>query len=84
MSYDKEPIEANVAELKPRMKNITITFKVVEIGEAREVSSRRDMTTHRVADAIVGDSTGIVNSTTSVCGFIPTRRSSISYPISTR
>ncbi|MCK5152566.1 MAG: single-stranded DNA-binding protein [Candidatus Thorarchaeota archaeon] len=60
MSYDKEPIEANVAELKPRMKNITITFKVVEIGEAREVSSRRDMTTHRVADAIVGDSTGIV------------------------
>ncbi len=60
MSYDKEPIEATVAELKPQLKNITITFKVVEIGEAREVSSRRDMTTHRVADAIVGDSTGIV------------------------
>ncbi|MFW9850115.1 MAG: hypothetical protein ACFFF4_13335 [Candidatus Thorarchaeota archaeon] len=60
MSYEREPIEATVAELKPRMKNITITFKVVEIGEEREVSSRRDMTTHRVADAIVGDTTGIV------------------------
>ncbi|MFW9909913.1 MAG: hypothetical protein ACFFEF_15200 [Candidatus Thorarchaeota archaeon] len=60
MTYEREPIEATVAELKPRMKNITITFKVVEIGEEREVSSRQDMTTHRVADAVVGDSTGTV------------------------
>jgi replication factor A1 len=60
MSYDREPIEATIAELRPRMKNITITFKVLEKGEEREVSSRRDMTTHRVLDAIVGDSTGTV------------------------
>ncbi len=60
MSYDREPIEAVVADLKPRMKNITITFKVIEKGEAREVTSRRDNETHRVADAVVGDSTGIV------------------------
>jgi replication factor A1 len=60
MSYEREPIEATVAELRPRMKNITITFKVLEKGEEREVSSRRDMTTHRVLDAIVGDSTGTV------------------------
>jgi replication factor A1 len=61
MGYqEREPIEATVAELKPRMKNITITFKVVEIGEEREVTSRRDNTTHRVADVTVGDSTGIV------------------------
>lgn len=60
MSADMEPIEATVAELKPRMKKITITFKVVSIGEAREVSSRNDGTTHRVADATVGDSTGTV------------------------
>ncbi len=59
-SYEREPIEATIAELKPRMKNITITFKMVEIGEAREVTSRNDGTTHRVADAIVGDSTGTV------------------------
>jgi len=60
MSYDREPIEATVAELKPRMKNVTISFKVIEIGEEREVSSRRDGTTHRVVDVVVGDSTGTV------------------------
>ena len=60
MTYDNPPIEATVADLKPRMKNITITFKIVSIGPEREVSSRRDYTTHRVADALVGDSTGTV------------------------
>ena len=61
MSYEeREPIEATVAELKPRMKNITITFKVVAIGEEREVTSRNDGATHRVADATVGDSTGSI------------------------
>ena len=49
-----------MAELKPRMKNVTITFKVVATGEERAVSSRNDGTSHRVADATVGDSTGIV------------------------
>ncbi len=60
MSYDREPIEATVAELKPRMKNVTISFKVVEMGEEREVTSRNDGATHRVLDAVVGDSTGTV------------------------
>jgi replication factor A1 len=60
MSYESEPIEATVAELRPRMKNISITFKVMEMGEARDVTSRRDDTDHRVLDAIVGDSTGTV------------------------
>ncbi|MFW9964941.1 MAG: single-stranded DNA-binding protein [Candidatus Sifarchaeia archaeon] len=61
MSYEeREPIEATVAELKPRMKNVTISFKVVAIGEEREVTSRSDGATHRVADATVGDSTGVV------------------------
>ena len=60
MSYDREPIEATVAELKPQMKNVTISFKVMEMGEEREVSSRKDGATHRVLDAQVGDSTGTV------------------------
>jgi hypothetical protein len=61
MGYqEREPIEATVAELKPRMKNVTISFKVVAIGEEREVTSRNDGVTHRVADATVGDSTGCV------------------------
>jgi len=59
-NQEREPIEATVAELKPQMKNVTVSFKVMEVGEAREVSSRRDGTTHRVADAVVADSTGTI------------------------
>ncbi len=60
MSYEREPIEATVAELRPQMKNLSITFKVMELGEEREVTSRRDDSTHRIAEAIVGDTTGTV------------------------
>ena len=61
MSYEeREPVLATVSELKPSMKNITITFKVVELGEVREVFSRKDNETHRVLDSRVGDSTGTV------------------------
>ncbi|MFX1330240.1 MAG: hypothetical protein ACFE9W_01670 [Promethearchaeota archaeon] len=62
MSYDdREPIEATVAELKPRMKNVTISFKVLETGEEREVTSRDNGESHRVMDAVVGDSTAVVS-----------------------
>lgn len=55
-----DPVVVTVAELAPSMKNLTVTFKVLEKNEAREVTSRRDGQTHRVADAVVGDSTGTV------------------------
>jgi replication factor A1 len=57
---ESEPVVATINELKPRMKNLTVTFKVVELGEAREVTSRRDGEQHRVLDAVVGDATGTV------------------------
>lgn len=61
MGYEeREPIEATVAELKPRMKNVTVSFKVISIGEEREIEFRKDNSTHRVCDVTVGDSTGIV------------------------
>jgi replication factor A1 len=61
MGYEeREPIEATVAELKPRMKNVTISFKVISIGEQREIESRKDGTSHRVCDITVGDSSGTV------------------------
>ena len=61
MGYEeREPIEATVAELKPRMKNVTISFKVISIGEQREIESRRDGGSHRVCDITVGDASGIV------------------------
>jgi len=52
--------EAKIEELKPRMKRVDITFKVVDKGEVREVTSRRTFDTHKIADAIVGDETGTV------------------------
>jgi replication factor A1 len=42
------------------MKSLNITFKVVEKGEEREVTSRRDNETHRVLDAVAGDPSGTV------------------------
>lgn len=60
MSYEREPVEATVAELRPFMKSLNITFKVLEKGEEREVTSRRDGESHRVVDAVAGDATGTV------------------------
>ncbi len=61
MGYEeREPIEATVAELKPRMKNVTISFKVISMGEEREIESRSDGTSHRVCDITVGDTSGTV------------------------
>ncbi|MBN2228065.1 MAG: hypothetical protein JW779_00610 [Candidatus Thorarchaeota archaeon] len=61
MGYEeREPIEATVAELKPRMKNVTISFKVISMGEEREIESRNDGGSHRVCDITVGDASGTV------------------------
>jgi len=61
MGYEeREPIEATVAELKPRMKNVTISFKVISMGEEREIESRSDGSSHRVCDITVGDNSGTV------------------------
>jgi ssDNA-binding replication factor A large subunit len=61
MSDNKvEPVEATVAELKPGMKSVNITFKVLSTSEERSVESRRDGETYRVLDATVGDSTATI------------------------
>jgi replication factor A1 len=61
MGYqEREPIEAVISELKPRMKSVNISFKVVAKGEVRDVTSRRDGENHRVCDTVVGDSSGKV------------------------
>ena len=52
--------ELKISQLEPRMSDVKVIFKVVERGETREVVSRRDGTTNRVADVIVGDDTGTV------------------------
>jgi ssDNA-binding replication factor A large subunit len=55
-----EPIEATISELKPGMKSVNITFKVMSTGDERTVESRSDSQTHRVLDAQVGDSTATI------------------------
>ncbi|MFW9921624.1 MAG: single-stranded DNA-binding protein [Candidatus Thorarchaeota archaeon] len=55
-----EAIEATIAELKPGMKSVNITFKVMSTSEERSVESRKDGETYRVRDALVGDSTGTI------------------------
>ncbi len=53
-------MERNIDGLKPREKNIDLVFKVVNKGEAREVTSKLSGSTHKVSDVLVGDSTGTV------------------------
>jgi len=61
MSDNKiEAVEATISELKPGMKSVNISFKVMSTGEERTVESRRDGATHRVLDATVGDSTATI------------------------
>jgi replication factor A1 len=60
MSSEPEPVVATVSELKPSMRNISIVFKILEMTEAREVTSREDGKTHKIVDAKVGDKTGTV------------------------
>lgn len=60
MKTDYDPIEMKIADLKPRMKRLKVTFKVIEKGDAREVTIKRDDSNHLIADALVADETGCV------------------------
>jgi len=50
----------SVGDLTPTSRRVNLKVKVVNVGEAREVVSRRDGSTHRVAEALVGDETGSI------------------------
>ncbi len=57
----EEEVEfVKVDTLKPSLRNVNVTVKVVNIGEPRSVTSRRDISVHRVAEALAGDETGCV------------------------
>ncbi|TFG14468.1 single-stranded DNA-binding protein [Candidatus Thorarchaeota archaeon] len=60
MKTDYDPIEMEIAELKPRMKRLKVTFKVLEKSNPREVTIKRDDSNHQIADAVVADETGSV------------------------
>ncbi|OGD46986.1 hypothetical protein A3K70_01150 [Candidatus Bathyarchaeota archaeon RBG_16_48_13] len=53
-------IETKVDRLTPASRQVNLTVKVMSKGEVREITSRRDDTTHRVSDTPVGDETGTI------------------------
>lgn len=52
--------QLKVGNLRPGIKKLELRAKVVEKGETREVTSRRDGSIHRVAEVLIGDETGTV------------------------
>lgn len=57
---DASAEKTKVGDLNSYSRRIYTVVKVMSKTEEREVSSRRDMSTHRVAEALVGDETGTV------------------------
>jgi len=57
---EKEIEFVKVDSLKRIIRNVNVIVKVVDIGEPRSVTSRRDVSVHRVAEALVGDETACV------------------------
>ena len=49
-----------ISELRPGRRNIELRFKVLSVGEKREVMSRLTGEKHDVAEAVVGDETGTI------------------------
>lgn len=49
-----------IGDLSPNSRNVNIIVKAVSKSESRNVTSGRDYSIHRVADALVGDETGTV------------------------
>jgi replication factor A1 len=60
MYEEEESSEAKIGDLRPGMRNVNVDFKVLELGEKREVTSRYDNSPHSVTEAKVADETGNV------------------------
>ncbi len=55
-----EETYVKVDDLKPNLRRLNIIVRVVNLGEPRQIRSRRTGSEHRVAEALVGDETGSV------------------------
>lgn len=50
-----------VDELKPNLRKVNVTVKVVGIGQPRSITFRKNYSVvHRVSEALVGDETGCI------------------------
>lgn|GEM_PF-745137 len=54
-----ETKEVKIADITPSTRKFSVTFKVLNVGEEKQITSRRDGSQHRVADVLVGDETGV-------------------------
>ncbi len=57
---DKEGELVKIGDLNSYSRKVYTVVKVISKTEAREVTSRKDMSTHKVAEALVGDETGSI------------------------
>lgn len=57
---ETSPEFVKVSDLSPRSRRVNLKVKVIEKGDIREVTSSRDGSSHRVAEATVGDETGTI------------------------
>ncbi len=57
---ENQTVENKIGELEPRSRSLNLTAKVISKTPIREIVSRMDGSTHRVAEALVGDSTGSI------------------------
>lgn len=49
-----------VDALKPSLRNVNVTVKVIGIGGSKQITSRKNRSVHSVSEALVGDETGCV------------------------
>lgn len=60
MKSDKKSELVKIGSLERYSRNIETIVKVVSKNEPRRVTSSRDLSTHTVCDALVGDETGCI------------------------
>ena len=60
MSNDESSKLTKIGSLERYSRNIDTIVKVVSKNEPRVVTSRRDMSTHTVCEALIGDETGSI------------------------
>jgi len=53
-------VKEKVGNLNPNSRRLNLTVRVVSKNPVREIVSRRDGSSHRVTEALVGDETGTV------------------------
>jgi replication factor A1 len=49
-----------IADLNPSSRSVNAKFHVIEKSETREVTSRKDGSTYRICEALVGDPSGCI------------------------